>query len=191
MIANVLVFVAIAVAGGLGSSWYMIERGSALTTRTQGPWVTWTAAGRADADPYTRAHFARRGVLPMSSTIALSYEARRDSEGRPLNAGCDYAVEGDDLPAAWWSLAVYDEAGRLIANPAERYAYNSATVMRNPGGRFSITLARSVRPGNWLPTGPAGRFMLVLNLEEPHVSVAAPEDAGSALLPQIKRTACR
>ena len=190
MIANVLVFVAIAVAGGLGSSWYMIERGSALTTRSQGPWVTWTAAGRADADPYTRAHFTRRGMLPMSSTIALAYEATRDSDGRRLLSGCDYVVEGEDPAAAWWSLAVYDEAGRLIPNAAERYAYNSATVMRSPGGRFTITLARSVRPGNWLPTGNAGRLTLVLNVEEPHASGPAPDDAGAVPLPQIRRITC-
>lgn len=191
MLANVVVFVSIAVAGGLGSSWYMIERGSALTTRAQGPWVTWTAAGRMDADPYTRAHFARRGVLPLSSTIALTYEATRDSDGRPLTSGCDYAVEGEDLAAAWWSLAVYDEAGRLIPNAAERYAYNSATVMRSPGGSFAITLARDVRPGNWLPAGSAGRLTLMLSLEEPQGSGAAPDEAGEAALPRIRRTACR
>lgn len=190
MIANVLVFVTIAVAGGLVSSWYMIERGSALTTRAQGAWVTWTAAGRTDADPYTRAHFARRGVLPISSTIALAFEATRDSDGRHLSSSCDYAVEGEDLAAAWWSLAVYDEAGRLIPNAAERHAYNSATVMRNPGGRFTITLARSVRPGNWLPTGNAGRLTLVLNVEEPRTASGTGEDAAALALPQIKRTGC-
>ena len=56
--------------------------------------------------------------------------------------------DGEDPAAAWGSLAVYDEAGRLIPNAAERYAYNSATAMRSPGGRFAITLARSARPGN-------------------------------------------
>lgn len=191
MISNVLVFLAIAIAGGLGSSWYMIERGSALTTRTQGPWVTWTAAGRMDADPYTRAHFARRGVLPMSSTIALTYEAKRDSEGRQLRAGCEYVVEGDDLPAAWWSLAVYDDDGRLIPNAAARYAYNSATVMRSPGGRFAITLAPEVRPGNWLPTGQSGgRITLALRVEEPQVAGSTPDERGTVPLPGIKRVGC-
>ncbi len=43
---------------GLGTSWYMIDVGTRLTTEQHGPWVGWTSAGRADADPYTRAHFA-------------------------------------------------------------------------------------------------------------------------------------
>lgn len=190
MIANILVFVAIAVAGGFGTSWYMIERGSALTTRTQGPWVTWTAAGRPDADPYTRAHFARRGVLPMSSTIALTYEATRDSDGRPLHSACEYAIEGEDISAAWWSLTVYDADGRLIPNAAERYGYNGASVMRNPGGRFVIALARNARPGNWLPTGNAGRLTLVLTVEEPVLAGTSPDDAANVPLPRIRRVTC-
>ncbi len=191
MIANLLLFVTLAVAGGLGSSWYMIERGSSLTTRKIGPWVVWTAAGRADADPYTRAHFARRGTLPVSSTIALSYEATTDSEGQLLQAACDYAVEGEEPSAAWWSLTVYDDRGGLIANPAARYAYNSATLMRNPGGRFSITLAQGARPGNWLPTTGADRLTLVLSVEEALASGPAQEQASAEKLPRIRRLVCR
>jgi hypothetical protein len=48
-----IVVVAIVLVGGLGSSWYMVEAGSRLTTLKQGSWVTWTAAARPDADPYT------------------------------------------------------------------------------------------------------------------------------------------
>ena len=93
--------------------------------------------------------------------------------------------------AAWWSLSVYDEQGRLIENAAERYSYNSATLMRAPGGRFSITLARNARPGNWLPTGDAGRLTLVLSIEEAQVSGPGQEEAGGEKLPRIRRLACR
>lgn len=191
MFANVVLFVAIAVAGGLGSAWYMIDRGSALTTDAQGPWVAWTAAGRADADPYTRAHFARRGTLALSSTIALAYEARTDDEGRRLRAACDYILEGEEPTAAWWSLAVYDEAGRLIPNAAGRHAYNSATVMRIPGGSFAISVARDVQPGNWLPAGNAGRLTLMLTIEEPYVTGPAADTGAGVPLPSIRRVTCR
>ena len=39
MLANVILFLLIAIGGGLGSAWVMIERGSALTTERVGPWV--------------------------------------------------------------------------------------------------------------------------------------------------------
>ena len=166
MIANVIMFLLVAVIGGLGSSWYMIERGNALTTRTAGSWIAWVAAGRADADPYTRAHFIRRGMLPVSTALALTLEAISDSEGQRLHSSCEYAVDGEEPPGRFWSISVFDEQGRLIPNPADRYSYNSATLLRAPGGRFSIALARSARPGNWLPTGGAGRITLILTVEE-------------------------
>jgi hypothetical protein len=191
VIPSLLLFAVLAVAGGFGSSWYMVEKGSFLTTRAYGPWVVWTAAGRADADPYTRAHFARRGTLPVSTSIALTYEAIIDSDKQRLHSACDYAIEGEEPSAAWWSLTVYDEQGRLIENAAERYSYNSATLMRAPGGRFSITLARNARPGNWLPTGDAGRLTLVLSIEEAQVSGPGQEEAGGERLPRIRRLACR
>ena len=81
-----MVFAALAVGGGLGSAWYMIEAGSRLSTRTFGPWMTWTAAGRPDADPYTRAHTARNALLPLSSTLELTFRAKTDSSGRRLDA---------------------------------------------------------------------------------------------------------
>jgi len=184
MIVNVIMFLLIAVGGGLGSSWYMIERGSSLTTDRSGPWTAWTAAGREDADPYTRAHFLRRGTLPISTAFALAYEAISDGEGQRLHSSCEYALEGEEPPARFWSLSVFDENGRLIPNAAERYAYNSATVLRSFGGRFQIALARSARPGNWLPTGGAGRISLVLALEGRDPSVEWQP-------PSIRRVACR
>ena len=61
----------------------------------------------------------------------------------------------DGLDGAWWSLAAFDGQGGLIQNAAERYAFSSDSVMREPDGRAVITLARDARPGNWLPIGGA------------------------------------
>lgn len=189
LIVNFAMFVVIAVLGGLGSSWYLIEKGSRLTTHRSGPWVAWTGAGRSDADPYTRAHFLRRGMLPVSSTVTLTYQATTDSDGQGLYSSCDYAIEGQEPPAAFWSLAVFDENGALIPNPADRYSFNSATVMRPTSGRLEIRLARNARPGNWLPTGGAGRLALVFTIEE--LQGTAADQSAKIELPPIKRLACR
>ncbi len=188
MIANVILFVGLAVVGGLGSSWYMIDKGASLTTIRSGPWVAWKAAGRADADPYTRAHFLRRGMLPVSSSLATTFQATADSDGKTLYSSCEYMIEGEEPSASFWSLAVFDEAGHLIPNPSERYAFNSANVMRSANGHIDIRLARSARPGNWLPTGGGGRISLVFTVEEPRSSA---DDSRQTLLPTIRRLACR
>ena len=110
---------------GLGTSWYMIDVGTRLTTEKHGPWVGWTSAGRADADPYTRAHFARLGTLQLTTEIALTFVALTDSDGNRLHSSCDYAVEGREPGNHWWSLTVFNDRGDLIANAAQRYTYTS------------------------------------------------------------------
>src|SRR5690606_40202050 len=57
---------AVALILGIGSAWYMIEHGSLLTTARIGPWKSWLSEGNPNADPYTRAHLARSGRLPLT-----------------------------------------------------------------------------------------------------------------------------
>jgi hypothetical protein len=181
---------AIILAGGLGTSWYMVEAGTPLTTARRGPWVTWTAAARPDADPYTRAHFASSGTLPVSAEIQRSYVARVDSAGERLHSSCEYAVEGPMPKAEWWSIAVFDDRGRLISNFAERHAFTGQTIAPRSGGGYVIALAREARPGNWLPTGGAGRLALVFNVVEQR----APDQAlrgDDGVLPTVRKIKCR
>ncbi len=191
---NILFFILIAVGGGLGATWMMVERGSALTTEVHGPWTHWTAAGRLDADPYTRAHFVRHALLPVSTALIGRYHASIDGEGRPLHSSCEYVLEGPEPSRGWWSVAVFDASGKLIRNDAERHSFSSDTAMRTPSGRVAIHLARSARPGNWLPTGGAGRLTLVLQVEDPHDSamgaVGSTGDELPVQLPAIRRLAC-
>lgn len=191
-VLNVVIFVAIALGLGLWSSYVMVDRGSTLTARSSGAWTTWNSAGRPDADPYTRAHFARLGSLPVSATATQTWEARSDDEGQRLHSSCEYILQGDGLAADWWSLAVYDDRGRLIANQAERYAYNSGTVALGADGTYIVTLARDARPGNWLPTGGAGRLVLVLSRPAARPNAPPAEvEAAHRGLPSIRRISCR
>ena len=103
-------------------------------------------------------------------------------------------LEGPQPARGWWSLAVFDASGKLIRNDAGRHSFSSDTVMRAPSGRVAIHLARSARPGNWLPTGGAGRLTLVLQIEDPHDATmgGAPEtdDEQPVQLPAVRRVGC-
>lgn len=191
ILINFIVFGVLAVGGGLGTAWYMVEAGSRLSTKSFGPWLAWTGAGRPDADPYTRAHMARNALLPISSTLEVSYRAKVDSEGGRLNTSCDYAIVMETLDGAWWNLAVFDGQGKVIQNPAERYAFSSDNVMREPDGRAVITLARDARPGNWLPIGGGSRVTLILTVQHPATAAAVYEGGRAPQPPAIQRTACR
>ena len=188
---NIAAFVVLAVGGGLGTAAYMIESGSRLSTRTLGPWVTWTTAGRPEADPYTRAHIVRNALLPITSTLELSYVATTDSNGGRLHSACEYAIVMDDLEIAWWGLAAFDGRGGLIHNAAERYGFNSETVMREPDGHAVITLARDARAGNWLPIGGGSRITLVLTVQDAAWAAASMTTGAPRPLPEIQRVACR
>jgi hypothetical protein len=175
---------------GLGTSWYMIDVGTPLTTEKHGPWVGWTSAGRADADPYTRAHFARLGTLQLTTDIALTYLAYTDSDGNRLHSSCDYSVEGRDAGEHWWSLTVFNDRGDLIANAAQRHGYTSQTVALRSDGTFAVTLAREATPGNWLPTGGAGRLALMFTTFDAATPMLGKAEAPKAL-PVIRRVQCR
>jgi hypothetical protein len=185
--ANVIVLAGLAVVLGVGSALYAVDSGWRLTTQRHGPWTTWIRAGQRDADPYTRARFAKLGSLPLSTQIAATWEARFDVDGRRLHSSCEYVIEAEPIEATWFSFGVYDDKGLLIPNAAARHSFTSQTIAANPDGAFFIVLAREARPGNWLPVGGAGRLTLVLTMIEPKPSVAE-----SALqLPSIRRIACR
>jgi hypothetical protein len=188
--ADWALFIGIVLIGGFGSSWYMVEAGSLLTTVRVGPWTTWTAAARSDADPYTRAHYARLGVLPLSAEYAQTYIARTDSDGRSLHSSCDYEIEGHEIPTHWWSMTVFDAKGRLIQNVAERYTFTSDTIALEPDGTFIATLARDARPGNWLPVGGAGRLAIAFSVVDLGIRAVAREGEIEELLPVIKRKKC-
>ena len=177
---------------GIGSAWYMIEHGSPLTTTKVGPWDGWISEGNPSADPYTRAHVARSGRLPLTSTVARYFVAHTDNAGRTLISDCEYVIQGFPLNARWWSLAVYDEYGGLIDNLAGRYSFNSEEMLRHADGTFRVDLSRNARPENWLPTGDADqRLVLLLRIYSPRETNSlgigrVPDDR----LPKIERKEC-
>ncbi len=176
---------------GLYSSRIMINTGSRISTDAYGPWIHWRHAGQADADPYTRAHIVKNGILQLSSDAAGVFQANTDSFGAYLHSSCDYLIEGPYAAGMWWSISIFDQRGKLIANDAARYAFTSDTVAANPDGSYIITLGRDARPGNWLPTGGAGRLALVFTILDPATGLSEEERGGRhKLTPTIRRENC-
>lgn len=190
--SDLAIFVGLVMIAGLGSSWYMVEAGNRLTTAKTGPWVMWPAAGRTGSDPYTRAHFARAGALPLSTVVARTYTATSDSDGARLHSSCDYAVTGKHLPDHWWSLSVFDTRGNLIANSINRHAFTTDTIALDTDGSFVATLSRDIGPGNWLPIGGAGRVAIVFTVVDTKArSLTREIEDEAAVLPAIRRVRCR
>jgi hypothetical protein len=187
---NFLFFAVLSLVLGLGTAYYGIEHGFAFVALRSGPWKAWVNSGSLTADPYTRAHIARFGELPINSANGLTFTAKSDSDGRDLSSACDYEIVARPLSAVWWSIALYDSNGRLIPNKAGRHAFNSQNLTVLPDGTQRIAMAPNARPGHWLPSGEDHDLVLVLRVIRP-LSLEQ-QRQGSALegLPAIQRVSC-
>lgn len=161
----------------------------ANATFTAGPWRSATRQGSGEIDPYALAANARSGVLALGASEGLSFIAETDSRGVALTGRCDYAVGGPVPGARFWTLSLLSTDGFPIANPASRFGFTSAEVLRMAEEPLLVSVAAEARAGNWLPSPRAGRFMLMLRLYDTGLSAVGTVLDASAM-PTIRRIAC-
>jgi hypothetical protein len=184
-----LAMLAAGLAGGLALTAGMLDAAQVPGALRYGPWALWPRAGVPDADPYTRAFFARRGEIAMAPAEGLALYASRDGAGADLDAACGYSIVGRIPSARFWTLTAYRPDGSLTENAARRNGLTSTEAVVG-GGEAEITLSADPSSGNWLPLPAAGRFVILLRLyDTPLVAVSTALD--SDRLPRIVRTGCR
>jgi len=171
----------VSLALGIGSAWW--ASGQAIAFLRNGAWQYHPFVGSVNAGPYLRAQVARIMPFPVNASEAVYFLSAVDENGNVLRCNRDCRIEGRDLESRWWSITCYDESGYLIQSQPSRYSYNTKNVARNANGTHTIRLARSEKPGNWLPTGDGKRFNLVLRLYNPAPSVR--EHLDTIELPRI------
>jgi hypothetical protein len=180
---------AIGVGVGLAASAYVLSGASPFDRVRLGPWEIVAHAGSIESDPYTRASLERSGEIPLAVGEGLQLIAREDDDGRPLDARCVYEV-GPRVPAArYWTLSVIDPDGWPIENAAQRYGFRSSEILRAANGDFAVTVSAEAAPGNWLPVGAAGPFVLALRLyDSPLAATAGGIEKTTA--PHVARIGC-
>jgi hypothetical protein len=184
-----LVALALAAAVGLGSTWMTTTRGTELGTLTIGAWTARPRIGTTDIDPYSRATITRNGELPIGTGDGIAFTARADDKRKPLDGRCDVVVSGVTPAARFWTLTLYDDKGRLVANSLQRYGFTSEEIVRGADGGFEIHIASRARAGNWLPTGGIERYSLMFRLYDTPVGVAT-RTKRDAPMPQIATVGC-
>lgn len=186
-----LIFVALAVAigGGAASVWYALEASRGVGSVTIGQWVTFPDFGTPQADPYSRARFAREGGLSLGQAEGISFITNRDTAGAALRANCRYQLRGAVPPSRFWTVYATDAAGRLLP-PVGRLqpALQSRELVRFGDGPATVEIAAQPVPGNWLPISGTGPIRLVLTVFDTPVS----GDAGviDIQLPRVERKGC-
>lgn len=153
-----------------------------------GAWSTPLDAGSAARGPYLRAAVALGATLALSRQETIYFFASTDDAGKTLDPACSYTIDGNDLPARWWSITLYDAKHYLIDTKQNRWSYASANVAHDTGEHFTITISRKPSPGNWLDPADAPGMVLVARLYQPHDDAArAP---GSIAMPAIRKGDC-
>lgn len=171
-------------------------RATGSASLANGAWSTLRSIGGPASNIWTKALVAVFGLMALSHKEAIYLSATHDSSGRPLSTGRRYrVVVPPSLPAAWWSLTVYDSMRYLVPNALGRYSINSASASApaassNPLDR-SVALSVDPRPtddasAQWISLGLAGRapakFVLMLRLYRPQFQL---ERLGELALPHI------
>ncbi|MGA7328858.1 MAG: DUF1214 domain-containing protein [Rhodomicrobium sp.] len=184
-----LLFASIALILGFGSAWRAVNHGFFATATRYGPWAFWFREGTSDADPYTLAHIARSGDLPITAASAMTFTATRDSAGSRLWGDCSYEIRGNSVPALWWELAAFKSTGDVMSSKTGRSSFSSANILTAPDGSFKIRLSPEAQPGNWLPESRGDRVILRLSILRP----LNPDNllkADSSDLPDISLVEC-
>lgn len=175
---------------GLASADWATSGGYPFGGVQVGAWTAWPRAGAANADPYTRAVNARRGEIPLAVGEGLLLTAAVDDSGQALDATCTYRVGGATPPARAWTVTVAGRGAREPGRAPLREGFTSTEVLRTADGRFTITLAPDVQPGNWLPSPRAsGPVRLALRLYDTPVAASVGSLDRSAV-PAITRVGC-
>ena len=179
----------VATVVGLGATWFALTEGTAFGAITIGAWTAWPKTGTSGVDPYARAAIARNGELPIGSGDGVAFFASADDKGRALDGRCDVVLAGTTPQARFWTLTIYDREGQLIASSLDRKGFTSQEIARQADGSFAIVVAPRARPGNWLPTGGAERYVLVMRLYDTPIGVAT-RASREAQMPAITVERC-
>jgi hypothetical protein len=139
-------------------------------------WRIDRALGRWGNDYGRRAIAAWNGIGVNAPEDAIFMSTDLGS-GRKLDGANRYVLRFDaqQLPPteAFWSLSLYDDAQRFVANPLARHNVSSTDRLRtNPDGSIDIHIGNA-DPGrdvNWLPA-PKGPFNLMLRVYWPKPEV--------------------
>ncbi|MEN9718983.1 MAG: hypothetical protein RIQ99_1861, partial [Pseudomonadota bacterium] len=118
---------------GAGSGWWAMAHAGARGYEHNG-WVGSTVAGSVDADPWTRAQVAVRGLLALTKSQAIYLTTHVDETGAPLREGCRYRVSGGAMPARWWSVTVYADDNYLPLNADDALSFDATEVRPDAAG---------------------------------------------------------
>ncbi|HXV75303.1 MAG TPA: DUF1254 domain-containing protein [Candidatus Polarisedimenticolaceae bacterium] len=185
-----------ALESGFARGFSVVRRAGTRATVDFGGWKMLRASGRFRTDWLARAVTADFDWAgPDRDGSHATAVLDQDADGRRLDGRQRYTLRlsmGRLPPVTeFWSIAIYDDAGRLVDNELGRHAVTSFMLdarelaVHNGELRIQIQHARpsdSAEAANWLPA-PTGPFRLVARYFGPYTAVFN----GAYRLPPVQR----
>ena len=72
--------------------------------------------------------------MPIGTGDGIAFSATTDDKKKPLDGRCDVLVSGVTPAARFWTLTLFDQKGRLVANSLQRYGFTSQEIIRGSDG---------------------------------------------------------
>ncbi|ANP46435.1 DUF1214 domain-containing protein [Candidatus Viadribacter manganicus] len=189
MLRQILIWIAAIVAGvllGLASAWATLHFGASTFTEHYGHWVFSRAAGSTAAGPYTRAIIARDGLLALSAREAVYFSMYQDEQGRALDEGCVYELNGRPLDARWWSVTLYADDNFLAQNTDNAHSLDASRAGNDAPWAVRISPVRGDAT-HWISSREARRgFIIMLRVYNPQRDFRPSKDA----LPVLTTISC-
>ncbi|WP_343313892.1 DUF1214 domain-containing protein [Brucella sp. BE17] len=173
-ILQIILVLVIALGGGIWSVDKVLDRFGGFGELQVGAWQAFPDAGTANADPYARARAARKAVLALGTAEGLAFYASKDEQGRDLQRGCTYRLEGTTSPTRFWTLyAATPDLTTIAPRSGLQAALHSRDVLYKADGSILITISPDAASGNWLPLNGRGPFVLVMTLYDTPIATSA------------------
>ena len=187
VLAQTIAILALAFGLGIWSVHSALETAQRPGSITVGAWTAYPEAGTPAGDPYSKAHIARNGELPLGAGEGLVFTATRDSAGASLSSDCSYVIEGQIPPSRLWTLRGNVSSGPEAKNFLPSLLHSRRVVYRQDGS-IRIHVSQQARPGNWLHVPASARPAIVFTFYDTDLSSAA--RAREVVMPQILKESC-
>lgn len=188
--------------GALSALWFggLIDGGPKIGNAIDADgWRSDWSIGSENANPYVRARVARNGLMGLRKEEAVYFVKTEDQSGARLTEDCDYQVSGGELPAAWWSITLYDGDNRLPMNEDAALSFDQTKAERlgamgTVGGADWSFIISATAPADgadpaWVSSRAGGTFDVTLRLYQPSAELL--DDPEAVLTPPtIERLSC-
>jgi len=179
---------AAALALGIWTVWLAVQPVAPVGELGIGVWRAAPRSGTEADDPYSRARLARVGELPLGPGEGLTLTAVTDETGQPLSGACAYRVTGRTPAARLWTMAVQGSQGETLAATNAPRSIGSDRIVRAPDGTFTVTVAPTIAPGNWITSEGGARIRIVARLYDTTARTATA--VAGLSMPRVERERC-